>query len=135
MKNNNYITDFKCTYNLIDYDEDSDNLYRIQLLQAFDLKIFDDTIINDKINILYNEYKNNYYIKKLIEKIKENNITNDDICAFMYYFSYDNFYNFHDLLTILINNNDYINSDNHHDNNDDNHNKLQLLYNKLSNNN
>ena len=76
-----YVTDFVCTYHLMDDPDDaddSDKLFKLQFLQAFN---YDMTNSNQSleeyfntINIitteLYNSYKNNELIKKLIEKVK-----------------------------------------------------------------
>ena len=37
-----YKTNFICTYNLIDEYTDSFVLYQVQLLQSFDIRVFDD---------------------------------------------------------------------------------------------
>ena len=43
---NRYQTDFNCTYqHMIDLT-DSDLLYKVQLLKAFNLEVFDEDIIN-----------------------------------------------------------------------------------------
>ena len=50
----NYQSDFLCTYKLMDTDDEQEQLYRIQLLQAFDLPQWDDDKINSTIVNLYN---------------------------------------------------------------------------------
>ena len=48
-----YTTNFICTYDKHD-DDINNNIYQAQLLQAFNLNEYDDDIINNKINKLYN---------------------------------------------------------------------------------
>ena len=50
----NYQYDFICTYKLMSTDDEQEQLYRIQLLQAFDLLQWDDDNINSTIVKLYN---------------------------------------------------------------------------------
>ena len=49
----NYQTDFLCTYKLMDTEDEQEQLYRIQLLQAFDLPQWNDDKINSTILNLY----------------------------------------------------------------------------------
>jgi hypothetical protein len=52
-----YQTDFVCTYKLMESPEEEEELYRIQLLQAFNIERwdnqFDDKVINDMIENLH----------------------------------------------------------------------------------
>ena len=41
-----YQTDFICTYKNIDDSSEQEDLYRIQLLQAFDIDMWDDDEVN-----------------------------------------------------------------------------------------
>ena len=97
-----YITDFRCTYKKFEDNDDSLILYRYQLLQAFGIDKYNDEIINSEIENLYNKFKNNINIQKIIEKNKI--YLEDDLINFMLLFQYDIFYLFHDLLCILIDN-------------------------------
>ena len=105
ISSNNYIIDFVCTYNHIKELEESEDLYRIQMLQAFGLRQFDEEKINLISENLYQQYKDNVYIKKLIKAdiMKANDIFNDDLAQFRMLFGYDLFYLFHNLLINLIN--------------------------------
>ena len=69
-----YIYDFLCTYQNHDTD-DQEDIYRAQFLQAFSLQEWNDAIINNTTQQLYNELKSNEIIKELLEKMK-NNISN-----------------------------------------------------------
>ena len=48
-----YQTDFICTYKLMDDEFSRNQMYRIQLMQAFNLEECDDDIINKIIKSLY----------------------------------------------------------------------------------
>ena len=67
-----YQTDFICTYKLMD-EEFTDDLYQIQLLQAFNLDKWDDALIN---NLCYELYillmKPDTIFRDIIEKGKQN---------------------------------------------------------------
>ena len=104
MNNINYITDFVCTYNLIDPNFSYNNsLYQIQLLQAFDLEIFDDIIINKITEQLYENYKNNDYIIKILNECSNKKYLNDELTLFRFCFGYHTFYLMHSILCCLIN--------------------------------
>ena len=99
-----YKTDFACTYKLMDNDEDSLILYQFQFLQAFNLQIFSDDIINSTTENIYEKYRENKYIKELIEKAKKTLSLANGLVLFKSYFGYDTFYLFHSILCSLINN-------------------------------
>lgn len=104
-----YKTDFICTYNLIPEYSDSLVLYQVQLLQSFDIKVFDDEKINNITKLLYEKYKSNKYIKPLFNSktFENNSLFNDcDLTKFRSYFGYDTFHLFHSLLSSLIHDND-----------------------------
>ncbi len=106
-----YVTDFICTYNLIDNPEQSEMLFRTQLLQAFTPKYFendnkrsiDDVFdeINNITNTLYQEYSSHETIKKLMNKFSNES----DEIKFQMCFSYSTFYIMHRILCGIINNN------------------------------
>jgi len=93
----NYITDFVCTYNLIEDSDESNLLYQIQFLQAFNLVSFDDKIINKITEDLYEKYKNNAEILKLMESTNTY-IIDDKLTLFMMCFGYDTFHLIHSIL-------------------------------------
>jgi len=62
-----YQTDFLCTYKLID-NEYTDDLYRIQLTQAFNMKTWDDNIVNNICNELYETLIKNEIFRDIVEK-------------------------------------------------------------------
>ena len=106
-----YISDFICTYNLIDDLDDSELLFRTQLLQAFipeylekdNKKSLEEGFneINKITEELFNKYGSNKIIKKLMEKCPGDS----DEIKFQMCFSYSLFYLMHKILCGLINNN------------------------------
>ena len=97
-----YITDFVCTYNLIDDFTESNPLYQIQLLQAFELDIFDDNVINKVTEDLFEKYKNNTYISQIIASTNKN-IIDDDLSLFRMCFGFHTFHLFHSILCSIVN--------------------------------
>lgn len=111
-----YNSTFKCTYNLVDnYNMDKDydsnefkeNLYRSQLLQAFNMNELDE---ESKFEHIFD-----YINKELVKVEKGNNILSKmkEECKFpigdmelVLLFSYDYFYLFHNCLVDLFNNGD-----------------------------
>jgi hypothetical protein len=68
----NYQTDFLCTYKLMDTEDEQEQLYRIQLLQAFDLPHWDDDKINSTILTLYRLVAKTDEFAKVFEKALAN---------------------------------------------------------------
>jgi len=62
-----YQTDFLCTYKMID-NEYTDYLYRIQLMQAFNMETWDDNVINSVCSKLYETLIKNEIFRDIIEK-------------------------------------------------------------------
>ena len=98
-----YQSDFICTYKLMDSPEDQENLYRIQLQQAFNLDQWDDAKINSILDDMLSNLSSSEDFKNIFNKAKENkNIVevltntglldddNDDI-IFKMLFTYDYF--------------------------------------------
>ena len=99
-------TSFLITYNLIENNDDATLLYNIQFLQIFDLKKWDDNIINSKTFDLFNLLKNKLSILIIGHKLYFNN--KNFIDSFNYLDnSLDNSYNFID----ISNNPFYISND------------------------
>jgi len=113
----NYQTDFICTYKLMD-EEFTDDLYKIQILQAFNLEKWDDNVVNSLCFELYTLLtKSNTIFRDIIEKAKKNiNIKNiydiiiedynadDDKIIFALLFTYDYFDLFHKCIGEYIRN-------------------------------
>lgn len=106
-----YNIEFECKYNL----EKSDDLYRIEILKAFEMAEWDDKIMNDKMDTLYNYVKDTNFVAELIKKLKENKefsvflffISQDggDEAVFRLLFNYDFFHLFHPVLCDYIRHN------------------------------
>lgn len=92
-----YYKDFLTTYKNIEDDDLSLSLYQSQLMQAFNMNIFNEISLTNKINNIEKELDKNLYIneikEKLIEKYKNPFLTKENI--FTMFFSYDHFDEFH----------------------------------------
>ena len=64
-----YKSDFLCTYKLHNEDEQED-MYRLQFLQAFDTNKWDDNHIEKETKILYDKICESDDIKEALNKIK-----------------------------------------------------------------
>jgi len=84
-----------CTYCKIkDFDE-SDFLYKIQFLQLFFLKNYDDKVINNTSYLLFKHFYHNNKIKELLE---ETSLKDDLLTAFRMFFAFPTLHMFHKLL-------------------------------------
>jgi len=103
-----YNIDFECKY----YLEKSDELYRTEILKAFEMDEWDDKIMNDKMDTLYHHIKDCDFVTDLIKKLKENKefsvfmyfISQDggDDAVFRIIFNFDYFHLFHSVLCYYI---------------------------------
>ena len=103
-----YQTDFICTYKLMD-EEFTDDLYQIQLLQAFNLERWDDDVINNLCFELYTllinsdnvfrdiieRAKKNSDIINIVDSVIDKDDTDDDNLIFSLLFTYHYFDLFH----------------------------------------
>jgi len=71
-----YQSNFICTYKLMSDISYQDELYRIQLLQAFDLEQWNDDKIHEIIQNLYLLMKDTIEMKQIFKKAKHNNNIN-----------------------------------------------------------
>jgi hypothetical protein len=97
--------------------DDSDTLFKLQFLQAFNYDANNSNQpleeyfnkINTTTSELYELYKNNELIKKLIAKVRTSNSNynneKDDFIIFQLCFSYSYFYITHKILCLIINTN------------------------------
>jgi len=97
------------TYKLITEDGDDEKglkemLYKIQLLQLFGLNEFNESIMNEKMNILYESIKYEKFVEELLENnpYKSSFINNE--LLFRTLFSYDYLDLFHKCLHNHFNN-------------------------------
>ena len=111
LKNMNYNSDFICTYKLLENQEtDCANLcYQTQLLQALNMKNYDDFIITKNIEALYFFLKHNNEVVSLLlalkEKYKNSSMAffiENEQALFQLLFSYDYFDIFHKCLSKYI---------------------------------
>lgn len=95
-----YDVSFKCTYNLME-EEFTDDLYRSQLLQAFNIEKYDERKISGILEYVFNVLNENEDGVKIINLAeKKYNEKGDDVIPYL--FCYDNFYLFHDCLTDVM---------------------------------
>lgn len=95
--------DMICTYKMMTEDGEDEKglkqmLYQLQLLQLFNIIEYNDTLINDNINSLYEEIKDLDFIKKILQENPYNNQFTDPELIFRTLFSYDYFDLFHKCL-------------------------------------
>ena len=64
-----YITDFVCTYQL-HKEAETEHIYRVQLLQALGIDIWDDIKVESVMNELYNKLKENTNFHNIIHIAK-----------------------------------------------------------------
>ena len=67
-----YNYEFFCTYKLFDDEANSNLCYQIQLLQAFNMNKYDETILHTKIASSYYYLKDNKQIIEIIELLLNN---------------------------------------------------------------
>jgi len=125
-----YLTDMKCTY-LLHENTLQEDLYRIQLLQIFNLKKWDDNIINSTTKNLFNCINDIFkyhseslvlhdcHINNILNKLKISdklqNIlmfcdNNDNLIYFKLLFSFEYFQYSHSYFCELLNNFNYDNN-------------------------
>ena len=107
-----YCSDFICTYKLIENESESEQLYRIQFLQAFQSENWDDDIINNKMKDLYENIKDNTVINDIINNIKKSKnlemmitlLGDDELTLFKLLFKYELFDFTHKCICNILNN-------------------------------
>ena len=93
-----YDDGFICTYKLLE-DEYQEALYRTQFLQAFNLKTWDDNLVEERISNVYEQVKNIPCIQHLLDKAKKSKhlemlvlfCGDDDFTIFKMLFKYELF--------------------------------------------
>ena len=108
-----YCTDFICTYQ-IDTDEDEqEDIYRSQFLQAFDMEYWDDDIVNKKTEELFNKIKDIKEFDVTFDKLKNSKsntlflciMGQDKLTLFKLLFKFELFHITHSVLCSYFNNN------------------------------
>lgn len=103
---NNYNINFECTYH--NSDCNSDDIYRSELLRAFNIKCLEEstnntmtTDITKHIEKLYKMLENKNELSDIFDKVRERVLflsnQPDDFC-FLFLFGYETFYIMHKLL-------------------------------------
>jgi len=110
-----YNTTFLCTYNLLDDrinnidDADDydirDDLYRSQILQAFNLKEWNTDVMDSVFEDVKQKLMKDERGRCILDKMKHKSIIPINDMELMLLFSYDYFYLFHNCLIELYNNN------------------------------
>ena len=104
-----YQTDFICTYKNID-DSDQEDLYRIQLLQAFNIDTWDDEEVNNITEGLFNQMATAGGMKDIITKCREypdhamlvSMMGSDDLTIFRLLFKFELFVFMHKCIVEYI---------------------------------
>lgn len=120
-----YQYNFLCTYQELEDENEKDLCYKLQFLQAFGQEYeneFNDKIITDITDKLYNELKQDSSFKILIKKLNDSieekvslinllntsqEITTSDSDIFCFVFSFEYFHKFHREYSRYKNNLDY----------------------------
>lgn len=106
-----YCSDFICTYDKIKDVDIQEDVYRSQILQAFDLEQWDDTIINDKLERLFDIIKNKKEFEIIFEKLKTSKqnaffiemMGDDKLVLFKLLFKFELFHITHCILSSYLN--------------------------------
>lgn len=110
-----YITNFVCTYKLHD-DEVQEDMYRMQILQAFHLTSWDDDQINKETDRLYDLCNKTERFSELLDKLKKSTELqfiisimgeNDNIVLFKCLFRFELFDLAHKYISNIIENKPY----------------------------
>lgn len=104
-----YITNFVCTYKLHE-EELQEDVYRSQMLQAFNLKKWDDEKINTETDSLYHLCKKQEEFSRILHKLKTSKnmqllisiMGDDDRTVFNYLFKFELFYLAHKIFCNII---------------------------------
>lgn len=97
-----YRSDFICTYKL-HAAEDQSEMYRIQLLQAFDMILWNDDAMKKSTRVLFDELGARSDIQRILEKARVSKccepiillVDSDDFTIFAALFQYELFDLFH----------------------------------------
>lgn len=107
-----YCTDFICTYKKHD-EEDQEDMYRAQFLQAFQLQSWEDDKINNTTKELYEKIKESHDLDDILDKIRESDkfsqfisfVGNENYDLFRMLFMFDLFDLAHNCFRDLLMNN------------------------------
>ena len=108
-----YCTDFICTYQHCDDEDEQEDIYRSQFLQAFEMEEWDDDVINKKTEKLYDKIKDRDEFNVVFDKLKKSKnyvlflwvMGQDSLTLFRLLFKYELFHLTHDALCGFFNKN------------------------------
>lgn len=96
-----YNTNINLTYKKFP-DDESDTIYRKELVKVFDLDEFDLDMINSKVEKLYNKLLFDENMKNRLKENAGKMLSEDLILGFMICFSYDQFTETHDFICNML---------------------------------
>jgi hypothetical protein len=108
-----YCTDFICTYQNHEDEDEQEDIYRSQFLQAFELEEWDDDIINKMVAELFNKIKEMKEFEVIFEKLKNSKenmffilmMGDDNLTLFKLLFKFELFHITHVILCSYFNKN------------------------------
>ena len=108
-----YCTDFLCTYQHCQDEDEQEDIYRSQFLQAFEMEEWDDDVINKKTEELFDKIKEKDEFNVIFEKLKNSKnyvlflwvMGQDNLTLFRLLFKYELFHLTHDALCSYFNKN------------------------------
>ena len=77
-----YQSDFICTYKLLEEPNDQEQMYRIQILQAFELNVWNDDKINKTMKGLYTTLAKTDALNDIFKQARENTSLTDLLTMF-----------------------------------------------------
>ena len=108
-----YCTDFICTYQNHEDEDEQEDIYRSQFLQAFELEEWDDDIINKMVAELFDKIKEMKDFEVIFEKLKNSKenmffilmMGDDNLTLFKLLFKFELFHITHCILCSYFNKN------------------------------
>ena len=79
-------------------DDETDTIYRKEMIKVFDLDTFDLDMINNKVETLYKRLVFDDTMKQRLQENAGRMLSNDLVMGFMICFSYDQFEETHDYI-------------------------------------
>lgn len=79
-------------------DDETDTIYRKEMIKAFDLDTFDLDMINNKVETLYKRLVFDDTMKQRLQENAGRMLSNDLVMGFMICFSYDQFEETHEYI-------------------------------------
>ena len=102
-----YNTTFEITYINPENENIDDDLYQKEFLQAFNLDVYDDLIIDTIQTELFQLLKNNTRLLNICSKLASNAMCSEPEYGFIFLFSYSYFYLTHKYICSILNSSYY----------------------------